>query len=63
MRAHWITHSIEHPSITNARRLLKARKGPPSEDDAPKRRSRPPRVMPGQMSIYDVLGSPDRPRP
>jgi hypothetical protein len=43
--------SREHPAITEARRFLRARKGPPNDDDRPRRKSRPPRVLDGQLSI------------
>ena len=43
---------ITHEGIAHARQLLKARKGPPSEADRPRRPSRPPRVLPGQVDIH-----------
>ena len=43
-----------HEAITDTRRLLAARKGPPTEADAPRRQSRPPRVLPGQIDIHGV---------
>jgi hypothetical protein len=43
-----------HPSLTEAWRLLGARKGPPSESDRPPGPSQPPRVLPGQIDIFGV---------
>jgi hypothetical protein len=45
----------EHPAITHARRVAKARPGPAFEEDRPVRRSQPPRVIPEQLSIEDAL--------
>jgi hypothetical protein len=50
------------PAVKEARRMFKAQKGPPTEADRPRRRSRPPKVLPGQMDIYEALdagGSPE----
>jgi hypothetical protein len=41
-----------HNAASAAKQLLKARTGPPSEDDAPRRRARGPRVLDGQIDIY-----------
>jgi hypothetical protein len=46
--------SKEHPGLSAARRMLGARKGPPTEADSPRRESRPPRVLPGQIDVYGV---------
>jgi hypothetical protein len=43
--------SKEHPAITEARRLLGARKGPPTETDRPRHKGRPPRVLDGQLDL------------
>jgi hypothetical protein len=40
------------PGVAEARRLLKARKGPPTDADRPQRLSKPPRVLPGQIDIF-----------
>jgi hypothetical protein len=42
----------EHPTIAHTRRLFKARKGPPTEADAPGRRSRGPKPLAGQIDLY-----------
>jgi hypothetical protein len=42
----------ERPAIAEARRLLKARKGPPTDADRPQRPSKPPRVLYGQIDIF-----------
>jgi hypothetical protein len=44
--------SEERPAMAEARRLLKARKGPPTENDRPQRPSKPPRVLDGQIDIF-----------
>jgi hypothetical protein len=44
----------EHPAITEARRLLRARKGVPTEADRPKPASKPPRVLPGQLALFET---------
>ena len=41
-----------HEAIGHTRQLLAARKGPPTEADGPRRGSRPPRVLPGQIDIH-----------
>jgi hypothetical protein len=41
----------ELPGMTEARRLLAARKGPATEADRPLRESRRPRVVPGQLTL------------
>jgi hypothetical protein len=41
----------ELPGMTEARRLLAARKGPATEADRPVRESRRPRVVPGQLTL------------
>jgi hypothetical protein len=43
-----------HNAAGAARQLLKARLGPPSQDDAPRHRERGPRVLDGQIDIYGV---------
>lgn len=43
--------SKEHPAVTEARHLLGARKGPPTETDRPRRKGRPPRVLDGQLDL------------
>ena len=49
--------SRERPALAHARRLLKARKGPPTEADRPQRPSKRPRVLDGQIDIFgDVHG-------
>jgi hypothetical protein len=48
----------ERPAITEARRLLGARKGPPTEADAPRRSSQLPRVLPGQIDIFGTTHDP-----
>jgi hypothetical protein len=42
----------ESSGISIARRLFKARKGPPTEADGPGRPSNPPRVLDGQIDIF-----------
>lgn len=50
----------EHPAVAEARRLLKARKGPPTEADRPVRVSRPRKPLPGQLDIVGrTHGLPD----
>jgi hypothetical protein len=49
----------EHPSLSEARRLLTARKGPATEADAPRASTFPgPREvrLPGQLALDDELG-------
>jgi hypothetical protein len=41
----------ELPGMTEARRLLAARKGPATEADRP-RESQRPRVVPGQLDLF-----------
>jgi hypothetical protein len=41
-----------HNAVSAAKQLLKARTGPPSEDDGPRRSGRGPRVLDGQINIY-----------
>jgi hypothetical protein len=41
-----------HNAVSAAKQVLKVRTGPPSEDDAPRRRGRGPRVLDGQIDIY-----------
>jgi hypothetical protein len=54
----------ERPAMAEARRLLKARKGPPTENDRPQRPSKPPRVLDGQIDLYGrVHEAPVQPRP
>lgn len=49
----------DHPAVREARRLLGARKGRPSDSDRPLRTSHPPRVLPGQLDIFgNVHGGP-----
>jgi hypothetical protein len=49
--------SSEHPTITLTKRLLGARKGPATETDRPVRTSRPARVIPGQLTIFEAMAS------
>ena len=44
--------SREHPALAQARKLSKARKGPPTDADRPERPSKPPRVLDGQVDIF-----------
>jgi hypothetical protein len=46
--------AIRREGLTEARRQLGARKGPPTDADAPRRQSHPPRVLPGQIDVYGV---------
>jgi hypothetical protein len=43
-----------HNAVSAARQLLKARTGPPSEEDAPRLSGRGPRVLDGQIDIYGI---------
>jgi hypothetical protein len=43
---------VTHEGTAHARQLLTARKGPPTEADGPRRPSRPPRVLPGQIDTH-----------
>jgi hypothetical protein len=44
-----------HNAVSTAKQLARrARIGPPSEDDAPRRQGRGPRVLDGQIDIYGV---------
>ena len=57
--------SNPHEAIGHTRQLLAARKGPPTEADGPRRPSRPPRVLPGQIDIDGIthgLGATDEPQ-
>jgi hypothetical protein len=47
------------PGLREAIRMLKARKGPATEDDRPRRPERPPRVLSGQL---DLDGNEYRPK-
>jgi hypothetical protein len=49
-----------HNAVSAAKQLVKARTGPPSEDDTPRRQGRGPRVLDGQIDIY---GTEHRRRP
>jgi hypothetical protein len=40
-----------HPAVKQTYRLLKARKGPATDDDRPRRKSQPPQVIPGQLDL------------
>ena len=52
----------ERPGIAEARRLLKARKGPPTDAERPLRPSKPPRVLDGQIDIFGhVHGGEEKP--
>jgi hypothetical protein len=42
------------PGMVEARRLLDARKGPATEADRPRRESQRPRVMPGQLDLFNT---------
>jgi hypothetical protein len=42
----------QSPGLAEARRMLAARKGPPTEADRPQRASKPPRVLDGQIDIF-----------
>jgi hypothetical protein len=44
----------ERPALSEARRLAEADKRPPTYADTPRRGSRPPRVLPGQIDVYGV---------
>ena len=49
------TSGAEHrelPGLAEARRLLKARKGAPTEADRPRRQGKPPRVHDRQLDIF-----------
>jgi hypothetical protein len=37
--------------------MLNAQKGPPSKDDVPRRPSKPPRVLDGQIDIFGHVHS------
>jgi hypothetical protein len=44
----------EHPTLTEARKLAALERRPPCwELDGPRRPSRPPRAIDGQLSIFD----------
>jgi hypothetical protein len=45
----------EHPAVTAARRALKLKKGLPTDADRPVRRSQPPKVIRGQMTIFEAI--------
>jgi hypothetical protein len=45
----------ERPGLSEARRMLAARKGPPTESDRPRRPSHPPRVLPRQIDIHGTV--------
>jgi hypothetical protein len=42
------------PTLREAIKMLKARKGPPTDEDRPRRRSASARVLPGQLSVDDL---------
>jgi hypothetical protein len=51
-----------HQAVADARRALKLRKGPATEADRPPRRSQPPKVIPGQIDIFQAIGEERRRR-
>jgi hypothetical protein len=43
-----------HDAVASARQLLKGRKGPPTDEDGPRRGARGPRPLDGQIDIYGI---------
>ena len=52
----------EHSALAEAKRLLAARNGPPTDADRQKRSSKPPQVLPGQLDIFGGINAPSRRR-
>jgi hypothetical protein len=55
-RKPWLMEWTELPGMIEAKRLIGARKGPATEADRPRRASKPPRVMPGQLALFRENG-------
>jgi hypothetical protein len=55
------THAARQ-AVADARRALKLREGPPTAADRPTRPSHPPKVIPGQMNIFEAIGQESRRR-
>jgi hypothetical protein len=49
------------PGLQEALRMLKARAGPATEDDRPRRESKPPRVLEGQLDLLADVHADDKP--
>jgi hypothetical protein len=46
-----MSRGSQRAAITEARRLLRAREGPPTEADRPRHNGRLPRVLDGQLDL------------
>jgi hypothetical protein len=55
--------SRELPGMTEAKRLLGARRGPPTDADRPHRASQAPRPLAGQLSIFGAGNAAEAARP
>ena len=50
------------PALREAIKMLKARKGPATDEDGPRRPAARPHVLPGQLGIADALVPDEAPR-